>query len=574
MNLDRRTFLKSAGVAGVAGVAALSLAGCAPKGESNFPAGGGTSLSFNGLITEEDFAESLAVIEPIKDFVDEMTYDIVVVGAGVAGMPAVLTALEEGVRVCCLQKESDASANGNYESGIILDESDDAGILEWMQTMRNTNAYRVNWDLLKYFAYHSGETLCWLDKITDEIDYPAGIYTPRPLREYKFGKLAYYCHAWKSNDELCKRLAAYAVENGADIFYETPGVQLIKGSDGAVTGVIGERTDGYVKFNANIAVILATGDYECNKSMLSKYLPDGVKFDAFQFNRTGDGHLMSVSAGGRMVDSPHTRQFHDVCAVPFAVSGTVLLSVRPSGKRFMNEDTQMELWNEMLRFAKPDEKAGVFFRFFDSACETKYPGSMNLAQIQNYVVGQQVAADECEDIPYVPSMTQVYKADTLEELVEQFGIDGVEFAKTVAAWNESCEKGFDAEFGVNPSLLKTIDTPPYYGISQNVAIIAINAGVVVDEHYQVVDKDDRPIPGLFAVGTTGGNLAGSPDWVMDGGTSNGHCQTSGRYAAVYAITGGLEPTNPISWDEVKDRYAAVSEQVKYGSPSGALADTD
>ncbi|MDR1422520.1 MAG: FAD-dependent oxidoreductase [Coriobacteriales bacterium] len=571
MDLDRRTFLKSAGVASVA---ALGLSGCSPAGESSSSAEGETSHSFNGLITEEDFAESLAVIEPISDFAEEKTYDIVVVGAGVAGMPAVLTALEEGVSVCCLQRESEASANGNYESAIILEESDDAGILEWMQAMRNTNAHRVNWDLLRYFAYHSGETLCWLDKIADEINWPADIFTPRPLREYRLGKLAYYCHAWKSNDALCKRLAEYATEKGADMFYETPGVQLIQDSEGAVIGVIGQDSSGYIKFNANKGVILATGDYECNRSLLSKYLPDGVKFDAIQFNRTGDGHLMAVNAGGRMIDSPHCRQFHDVYAVPFSASGTPLLSVRPSGKRFMNEDTQMELWNEMLRFAKPDEEAGVFYRFFDSACESKYPDSMNLDQLKNYIVGQQITQEECADVPYEPSLTALYKADTIEELVEQFGIDGAEFAKTLTTWNEATEQGFDAEFGLDPSLLKTIDTPPYYGIAQHVRIIATNAGIEVDENYQAVDNNDKPIPGLFVVGTTGGAVSGCPDWVMDGGVSNGHCQTSGRYAAIYAATGGYKPSKPVSWDEVKDKYAAVSDQVKYGSPSGAMVDTE
>lgn len=107
---------------------------------------------------------------------------------------------------------------------------------------------------------------------------------------------------------------------------------------------------------------------------------------------------------------------------------------------------------------------------------------------------------------------------------------------------------------MSPRYLKSIDTPPYWGVKQHVRVIAVNAGVEVDENYQVVDQELEPIPGLFAVGTTGGNICGNNDWRMSFGLSNSHCMTAGRYAVLYALHGKNEPTNPATWDEVRHLY--------------------
>ena len=106
MNTTRRTFLKgaAAGAAGVALAGEVSAAFAAPT-------------IYPNTTTAEDFENSAAIAEPITEFADQKTYDVVVVGAGTSGMPAALTALEEGVSVACLQKESVAISQGGSSSG-------------------------------------------------------------------------------------------------------------------------------------------------------------------------------------------------------------------------------------------------------------------------------------------------------------------------------------------------------------------------------------------------------------------------------------------------------------------------
>ena len=554
--ISRRSFLAAGTIVG--GGALLGLAGCASGGTESRSADTEQTSNYPNHIDENDFAESSAVVDDIAEFVDEKTFDIVVVGAGVAGLPAVLTALEEGASVACLQKESAASGNGNFSSGLIVEESDDQGIMNWMQSQRRANLYRVNWDLLRYHAYHSGETVCFMDKVTEEIGYSAPLHTIADSVVYEDGtRITYAKHAWKSNNLLVQELAKHAEQEGAEFFYKTPGVQLVTSEDGAVTGVIGNGPDGYIKFNANVAVILATGDYECNESMKSKFCPDLNHVQPYQINRTGDGHLMAIAVGAQMVPQPHAKQAHDVFSTTFGISATPLLSLDHAGKRFMNEDASMPLWLNSTRYFHDQEDRGTFFRFFDDAFDEKYTTFPPREDMEKYIVGQSVPQEDTSQIPYEPGLIGCHRADSIAELAEEMGPPADAVEQSIRQWNEFCANGRDEDFGLSPDYMKPIDTPPYWGIANHVRIVAIDAGVIVDDHYQVLDGDYNPIPGLFAVGTAGGDLSGAADWQMASAVSNGHCMNSGRYSVIYALKGTLQPSHPSTWDEVKHLYDNV-----------------
>jgi succinate dehydrogenase/fumarate reductase flavoprotein subunit len=553
--INRRDFLKGAAVVGGSAALATGLAACSPT------AGGGSSTGssgrqFSGITGDDDYADSIVVLDKITDFADEQTFDLVVVGAGVAGMPAVLTGLEEGASVCCLQKLSTASGNGNASSGLILSESDSIGVLEWMESMRKQNNYRVNWDVMAFHANHSGETLCWLDKVCAEIDYPANLHTIADSKTFDSGThITYAKHQYRANNLLVQELAKYAESKGATFYYNTPAVQLVQDGSGKVTGVIGQKEDGsYIKVNTNTAVILATGDYQCNDSMKKKYTPDLLWVEPYQIERTGDGHLMAIAIGAQMVPQPHAKQAHDVFSTTFGISATPMLSLDHSGKRFMNEDTTMPMWLNSTRYFYDQEDRGVFFRIFDDAFDTKFTTFPVKEEMEKYIIGQEVAQDATSQIPYEPGMIGCRRADTLDDLAKQLGLDAAAVKASVERWNQFCASGNDEDFGVTAEFLKPIDTPPYWGITNHVRIVAINAGVVVDGEYQVLDQNYKPIPGLFAVGTTGGDITGAADWLMSSAVTNGHCMTSGRYSAIKAITGGLTPTHPVAWEEVSDLY--------------------
>ncbi len=557
--ISRRGFIGASAV-GFAGMTLAGLAGCsAPASSTDDLAAtgkdgsGNTSAELPRDLDMYQIKDSIAEIEPITEFEAEESYDIVVVGAGTAGTLAVLTALDEGATVCCLQKESTPVAHGNGSAGIIRDASTDAGILRWMQSIRKMNNYRVNWDLFKFFTTNSGETLCWLDKKSEEAGYPASAHSAATVVTYDNGDVCALCtHNFgvkpENNGNLVKALCDMAEKQGAVFHYSTPGVQLVV-DNGAVTGVIGKTSTGYIKVNANKAVIVATGDYQNNQAMVERFCPDVKDLARKQQNKTGDGHIMSIMAGGHMVNVGHAHMVHDADSAGNGFSPFPLLCLNANGERFMNEEMSMPTWNEGCRANINQDDPGVFVRLFDSNYPEYYPKAPAAEDMQMYIPGAQ------------ENPTGVYKdlidthvCDTLDELAEELRVPADALKKSVARWNELCEQGSDVDFGLAPENLHPIDTPPYWGIRQWVRVTAINGGVAVDGNYQAIDADNNPIPGLFVVGTTGGDLCGGPDWNMGSGVSCGHVMTSGRYATIYALNGNWEPSNPVSWDEVKDSY--------------------
>lgn len=103
--------------------------------------------------------------------------------------------------------------------------------------------------------------------------------------------------------------------------------------------------------------------------------------------------------------------------------------------------------------------------------------------------------------------------------------------------------------------MKPIDTPPFYGVMNTLNFAAVNGGLAVNDHYQVVDESREPIAGLYAAGTNAGDVCGGINWSMPGGSSNCHCFTAGRYTVIHALTGGLAPSHPCSWTDIADKLA-------------------
>lgn len=552
--ISRRNLFKMGGITatGVLGAAALSSCGGKPATSDGKTEKGS---SFERGVTLEDFESSAAELETIQDFSDEKTYDIVVVGAGTSGLPAVLTALEEGASVACLQKESVPVAQGNGSSGLILDSaaSNLKGLLTWAQEYRTALSYRVNEEMLDTYMRTSGETMLWMNKVSNEAGYPPAATTSQMSKHFaddSFVTIVSNNFGIKpeSNNDLVVALAAHAEKLGADFFYSTPGVQLITDESGAVTGVIGNSKDnGYIKFNANKAVILACGDYQNNDSMMKKFSPEIDGFTRKQQGKTGDGILMGIAAGSRLCPVGHSHSLHDMDAAPLFMADFPLLAVNMNGERFMNEEIPMISWNQTLRQQRGAEDPGRFCRIFDDAYEEKISSwggkPTPKASMENYIPGFVE-----NPVGVRPDLIDTHRCDTLDELADELGIPAEELKTSVERWNELCSNGFDEDFGLDAKYLKPIDTPPYWGVRQWVRITAVHSGFEVNGFNQALNESGEVIPGLYGVGFTGGDLCGDVDWSFYlGGLCCGYCMTSGRYAVIHALTGAIEPSHPIAW---------------------------
>lgn len=542
MSMDRRAFVSGVAAA-AAGAAAMGLAGCAPKPAAE-PEKSEFALPID--LKESDFDYSVVELDPITEFAAEETYDIVVVGAGCAGVPAVLTAIENGATVGCLQKESCVSANGNGASFVLKDKSTPAGILRWRSQWAKLNDWRIDNKLFQFYVDHSEETVTWVVKRgREEGIEPIDHATDSTIR---YGKdLAAVCDVTQaSNNELMTALAARAEREGAVFHYSTPCVQLVQAEDGTVTGAIGKQEDGtYVKLNATKGVVLACGDYMNNTSMVDRNIREVNLFPLCLVNHTGDGHILGILAGGRMTPLGHARQIHTnyIGVLMFYQ----FLAIGPDGKRFCNETVPMSSLNIPMGFVFNPEDHGRHWRIFDSKKDGSYKSSIPAPPC--VFVGEGSAWMDPKDC---------VQADTLEELCEKAGMP-LSAVDEIKRYNQFCATGSDEDFGVDPDYLVAIDTPPYFAIIGDVGCSGINAGIMVDGNYQVIDDNNQPIPHLYAAGIQAGQPCGGINWNMPGGFSNTSMFSSGRYTVLHAL--GIDtPADAGSFDDLADIYVETKEE--------------
>jgi len=161
--ISRRSFF-SRTAAGAAGVGALGLTGLAAEaavvGKADKAGKSGFATSADGGATLNFLPRPQAIAE--SEIKETLTYDVVVVGAGAAGVPAALSAAESGATVAVVQKHPMPVSQGNTGSGIDLATSDKAGIEALVAKLMNDNNHRCNPALLRQWAYHSGEAVRWV----------------------------------------------------------------------------------------------------------------------------------------------------------------------------------------------------------------------------------------------------------------------------------------------------------------------------------------------------------------------------------------------------------------------------
>lgn len=472
-------------------------------------------------------------------------------------MPAALTAIEEGATACVLQKEAVCISQGANESGVELEMSDPQGIKNYIRGYMESVDWRADRGLVEYYTYHSGETMRWLRLRAEEAgNPPAAVSTEEDV--YDDGTKSVR-HEWnygpkpRCNLELIMALAKLAEERGVDFYYETPGVQLIQGEDGTVTGVVGKNADGeYIKFNATMGVILSTGDYQNNESLVERYCPDIVGFDRKQSGKTGDGILMAMQLGAGMVQTGHCHMMHDFDSGPMA--SVPFMAVNMDGERFMDEEMTFTMINVQMR---DQPEPGWFVKIYDGNYETDVvdmgftPTPADAVQKWMPEVDMDRSVESGNKV--IAGLVDLYCADTLEELAEKVGVPADKLVASVERYNQMVEQGFDEDFGKKPQYLKKIEQPPFWGSRKHIRVSAVCAGMTVNENYQVITTEGEVIPHLWATGFGAGQLCGAPDWSMyQSGMSAGHCFTSGRYTAIQAVTGGLEPSHPVMWEDIAD----------------------
>ena len=310
-----------------------------------------------------------------------------------------------------------------------------------------------------------------------------------------------------------------AVRQGVNFKLGTRVNDLIFDKSGRVIGVKAtDKVGNKYEISSKLGVILATGGYSQNKEMRQKSAPH-LTPDMVSTNHpgaTGDGIVIATRHGA------DTTGMNYVQVYPLATPGTGALQGR--ARKMSGLDDVIDVNKNGERFVKEDARRDEFV-----AAIKKQPGAICYDINDSTIVKPLNSFNE--DVETLVKIGRIYKADTLADLAKQLGMPADKLEATVAEYNKMVEAKNDPKFG-----RKLFDKPivkgPFYATPRAPSIHHTMGGLQISTKAQVMDKSGKPIPGLFAAGEVTGGIHGSNRL---GGNATADVLTFGRIAAKSAV---------------------------------------
>lgn len=482
---------------------------------------------------------------PEEDIRETVKADVIVVGAGLAGLCAALRAAQLGATVAVLEKTKTWNVRGGQigaanskawrAAGVVNDTG--ALVRQWIAACGNRAREEQVW----LFANSSEEAMDWLIDLTAPHDiHPilVGARYSGPSYTEWYGTHVLAGPKRTGLPEVAAVLYQKSLELGVRYYFESPGQYLEKSGD-RVSAIIGGTPGHSVRFRANKGVILATGDIHGDSEMLKAYCPIFLRVTHSQYTppgaNTGDGHKMGLWAGGVMEDSPMPSMMHPQ---GYNRMQAFFLFVNIRGDRFMNEDTwcQAKSLNVLKQPGNADYAYSIFDADYRAQMIAGMPYSGGLFNDNSWSVYGKPFTGEVEETFIEGGLKNgmVVKADTIGELASRIGVEPKKLEATVNRYNAHAVSKSDTDFGKRPELLFPIRKPPFYASKFGPAMLAVAGGLLVDTRLQVLDADQNPIPGLYAVGNVAGGLYGVDYPTIIPGNSHGRAVTWGYLAGKYS----------------------------------------
>lgn len=421
----------------------------------------------------------------------EESADVIVVGAGGAGMTAAITAHDKGASVIIVEKAGVAGGNTNFSSsGMNASETKfqkeqgikDSNQLFIDETMKGGHE-KNDKELVTFMCDHSAAAIDWLDSIglrLDNITITGGFSVKRCHRPTDGSAIG---------GKLVETLLSNVEKDGIKIEYETKATDLIKDGDKivGVKAVVTKGGQNTEKIFKGKAIILATGGFAANQDMVAKYKPEYKGMVTTNPpTSTGDGLIMAEKVGAELVQMENI-QIHPT--VEQKTSALIAEGMRGAGAILVNQKGE-RFTNEMST------------RDAVSAAELKQEGGYAWEIMDEKIRKENKALDK-----YIKKKI-VVQANDLASLAKEIGVDPATLEKTVAEYNKVAEAGsgdpFERTTGLAP-----LKEGPFYAIKVAPGIHHTMGGIRVDTKSEALTKDGKAIPGLYAAGEVTGGLHGA-----------------------------------------------------------------
>lgn len=427
-------------------------------------------------------------------------YDVVVVGAGAAGLSAALEAARAGAKVLVIEHEagvlqSDTALSGGVVMGCCSSVQKAAGIeddpAEFRKYLAAVGAGYEDPAIMDVWAYESGATVDWL--IEQGVEFPVS-------KLYMSGNETGYEHITKavprgcitntdSGSAISQVLYDRCKESDVDFLFKCTASRLITDPDGRVVGVTTDRG----VYRGGKAVILCTAGFSRNKEWIRSFKPDLATGGSFGSSyQQGDGIKMGMAVGAKIgnmwitqADTIGTQLTEEMCpCMVIAIWKLPCIFVSQDGKRHMAEDMYYEYQCGEIAA----QQGGYVWSIWDQS----------ITDMGSSVITVPACSDGCVDEIANGTM---FKADTIGELAEQIGIDSAVLEETVNHYNEMMRNGVDEDFGRSTGMGEVIKAP-FYAAKTVPATCDTAGGLIVDTQGQVKNVFGDDISGLYAAGST------------------------------------------------------------------------
>ncbi|WP_428770166.1 flavocytochrome c [Treponema sp. HNW] len=288
---------------------------------------------------------------------------------------------------------------------------------------------------------------------------------------------------------------ALADKLGVEIIMNCKGESLIQ-KDGRITGINAVQSDGTpVVLNAKKAVVLASGGFAASKTLRKKYDPllgENLKTTNNPAN-VGEGILMAEAVNANLIGMEYIQCLPLGNPETGGLNGWIggigveyYYQVNKSGKRFMAEDGRRDVMTKAL---------------------LEQPGSFSYVIADSHVTFKNGKNLWGDDVEKLVADKKIFRADTIEDLAKQIGIDPAVLKQTNDDFNRAVEAGKDPEFGRN-LFGEKMDKAPFYASPRMPTVHHTMGGIEINLKAQVLDKNGKVIPGLYAAGEITGGIHG------------------------------------------------------------------